>query len=331
MARSDGVPLFVEELTKAVLEGGALAVPATLQASLVARFDRLSAARTLVQTCAALGREFSYALVRAVTDLPDAELEPLLGQLVAAELVHQRGVPPHAVYVFKHALVQDAAYETLLLAQRKDVHRRIVEVCESAFPEFAQRHPEVLAHHGAAAGLWEQAIEARIQAARMARERCAGVEAQAQVEQGFALLANLAPGEARRRLEWRLHVALGEAFVMTRGFAAPDVQASLAMARELLDPAEHPLEALGALCGLFNFHLSARSRPSACSSQSSTWRASPRALRRSSRTTWSAPPTCTSVTSPRRSSISSARWRSTTRRRAGRSPLSPAITSSRSS
>ena len=152
VARTDGVPLFVEELTKAVLEGGAVSLPATLQASLVARFDRLPAARTLVQTCAALGREFGYALLRAVMQESDAVLEPLLGQLVAAELVHQRGTPPHASYVFKHALVQDAAYETMLLAQRAAVHRRIVAAYDAEFLEEIQRHPDVLAHHCAAAG-----------------------------------------------------------------------------------------------------------------------------------------------------------------------------------
>ncbi len=255
VARTDGVPLFVEELTKAVLEGGAVSLPATLQASLVARFDRLPAARTLVQTCAALGREFGYALLRAVMQEPDAVLEPLLGQLVAAELVHQRGTPPHASYVFKHALVQDAAYETMLLAQRAAVHRRIVAAYDAEFPEEIQRHPDVLAHHCAAAGDWPRAIDARIRAARLARERSAGIEAQAQVEQAMALLPKIPATAERAQLEGRLQVAMGEALVMTSGFAAPAVMSTLAAARRLLDAARYPLEALEALCGMFNYHL----------------------------------------------------------------------------
>ena len=287
VSRTDGVPLFVEEMTKAVLEGTVVRdahqslqfstsasrerdVPMTLHASLVARFDRLPSARSLVQSTSALGREFTYAMARAVTDVPDAELESLLSELVAAELVHQRGSAPHSRYVFKHALVQDAAYATMLRNQRVATHRRIVEIIERDFPEEVMRHPDVLAHHCTAGELWEQAIEFRILANRVALDRSAGIEAQAQVEKGIALLSHLEPGIAKRDFEGRLQVALGDALTMTRGFAAPEVMTALLRARSLLSEEMHPIEALRALCGLFNYHL-IRSESPLCLALAERW------------------------------------------------------------
>ena len=279
ITRTDGIPLFIEEVTKSVLESGILheeggayvlegplpvvAVPSSLQASLIARLDRIAPARAVVQISAALGREFSYAVLKAITLLPDTELEALLDQLVTSELVHRRGDAPHAVYVFKHALVQDAAYETIPKSQRLSIHRRIVEVFEQEFPEFASHHPDVLAYHCAEAGLPERAIEFSIRAARMAVERSAGIEALAQVETAMALLPKISAEGARQQLEGRLHVTLGDALVLTKGFASPEVMSTLSRARELLDEADHPIESLRALCGLFNYHLM-RSESPAC-------------------------------------------------------------------
>ena len=279
IGRTDGVPLFVEEVTKSVLESGilreesgayvlesrlpAVTVPWTLQASLIARLDRIAPARVVVQTSAALGREFRYAVLKAVTVLPDAELEALLGQVVASELVHQRGDVPHAVYAFKHALVQDAAYETIPKSQRSAIHRRIAEVFEQQFPDVAEHHPDVLAYHCAEAGLAEKAIDFAIKAAYRAVERSAGVEALAQVENAMTLLPGVSAPSARQQLEGRLQVALGDALVMTKGFASPEVMSTLSRARELLDEKDHPIESLRALCGLFNYHLM-RSESPAC-------------------------------------------------------------------
>jgi class 3 adenylate cyclase/tetratricopeptide (TPR) repeat protein len=267
--QTDGVPLFIEEVTKSVLESGILreeggvyvlagplpllAVPSTLQASLIARLDRLAPVRALVQTSAALGREFTYAVLKAVTALPDAELELLLGQLVASELVRQRGTVPHATYIFKHALVQDAAYETMLKSQRARIHDRIVEVFEHEFPEITERHPDVLAYHCREAGLWAKAIDFSIKAASMARERSAGVEAQSMIESAMTLLPGIPAGSARQQLEGRLQFALGDALTMTRGFASPEVMPALSRARALLDEMDH--ESIRALGGLFNYHL----------------------------------------------------------------------------
>lgn len=271
ISRTDGVPLFIEEMTKSVLESDvlreedgtyvlagslpALAVPATLRASLAARIDRLASVRSVVQAGAALGREFAYPVLKAVMQLGDGELGPLLGQLVASELVHQRGAIPHAVYTFKHALVQDAAHETMLKGQRIQLHARIIEVLEQEFAEAPRRNPDVLAYHCTEAGLREKAIDYWLKAARMALDRSAGIEAQAQVETGMALVREIPQGPFRRRLEGRLQVALADTLIMTKGFASPEVAATLSRARALLDGSGQPAESLRALCGLFNYHL----------------------------------------------------------------------------
>jgi tetratricopeptide (TPR) repeat protein len=271
VARTDGVPLFIEEMTKSVLESdilreqdGAyvlaessppLAVPATLQASLVARLDRLAPLRAVVQAGAALGHEFAYTSIRAVCDLGDAELEPLLRQLVASELVHQRGAVPHAVYTFKHALVQDAAYGTMLKSQRAAIHARIVETFERQFPEMLERNPDVLAYHCSEAGSFGKAIDYWLKSTRLSLARSAGIEAEAQLEKAVALLPDITDQAARRQLEARIQVELGNTFVMTKGFASPDVATALRKARDLLDEAAHPFEALRALGGLCNYHL----------------------------------------------------------------------------
>ena len=268
---TDGVPLFIEEMTKSVLESDdlreengtyvlaaglpVLAVPETLQGSLTARLDRLGAARAVVQTGAALGREFTFPVLKAVIKAGDAELEPLLDQIVASQLVHQRGAVPHAIYSFKHALVQDAAHETLIRSQRAQLHGRIKEVLEQEFPETPERNPDVLAYHCTEAGIWDEAINYWLKSARMALDRSAGVEAQAQVEQAMSLVPKIANDSARKQLEGRLQVALGSTFVMTKGFASSDVAAALLKARGLLDESIHPLECLRALGGLFGYHL----------------------------------------------------------------------------
>jgi len=238
-------------------------MPATVRASLAARLEHLADARALMQTCSALGREFSYALVRSVAALPDQELAPLLQQLVASGLVHQRGAVPDAVFTFKHALVQDVAYETMVRVQREQIHRRIVEAFEREFVDLQQQQPEVFAHHCTEASYWEKAVDARIRAARIARDRSAGIEAQAQVETAIQLLPRIADSAVRRQFEGRLQVALADALVMTQGFASPDVMARLSKARQLLDEVSHPAEAIAALCGMFNYHL-IRSESPAC-------------------------------------------------------------------
>ena len=269
--RTDGVPLFIEEMTKAVLESDFLSeqngevvlaaplptlpMPATLQASLVARLDRLASALPVAQTGGALGREFTYALIKAVIGLDDETLRLALERLVSSELVHCRGVPPHALYTFKHALVQDAAHGTLLRNERRRMHARIVEVLEQQFPDVPRQNPDELARHCTEANLWTRAIEYWQRSARIALGRCAAVEAEAQVETAIALLTNVSDVAVCSQIEANLLALLGDCYVHIRGFASRDVFTMLSQARERLDETLHPIECLRILCGLFNYHL----------------------------------------------------------------------------
>src|SRR5262249_53787610 len=189
--KTDGVPLFVEELTKAIVESGhlkdvnghyeltgslrALTIPATLQDSLMARLDRLVTAKAVAQYAAVIGRQFAYDLLQAVSQLNETMLQHELGRLVEAEIVYQRGLPPQSTYVFKHALIQDAAYESLLKSTRQHYHQRIAQVLESQFPETTETQPELVAHHCMEAGLTNQSVTYWYKAAQRAVERSAHV------------------------------------------------------------------------------------------------------------------------------------------------------------
>lgn len=260
--RTDGVPLFIEELTKSVVESGRmtdagdhLAIPTTLQASLLARLDRLAPVREVAQIGAALGRQFSHELISAVSPMPRHELDDALARLVRAELIFRRGTAPDAEYTFKHALVQDAAYSTLLRARRQQLHARIVRVLEEQFPGIGETHPELLAHHCTRAGLIEKGVAYRHRAGRHAMARSAMIEAVAQLAQGLELLADLPAGDERDQFELDVQVALGAAFVATKGFAALEVGRAYERARELCrQRADHP-ELPAVLWGLYVYYL----------------------------------------------------------------------------
>jgi predicted ATPase len=215
--RTDGIPLFVEEMTKAVLEAGSeaaaehtasevpslrLAVPASLHASLMARLDRLGPAKEEAQIAAAIGREFTHALMAAVARKPEAELGSALDRLVAAGLLFRQGVPPNATYLFKHALVQDAAYGTLLRDPRRALHARIVETIESQFDEIAENQPELLAHHFGEAGLVGPACDYRMRAGDRAVSRSAYKEAIAHFSVGLKLVESLPQSADRMRRQF---------------------------------------------------------------------------------------------------------------------------------
>jgi class 3 adenylate cyclase len=202
--RTDGVPLFIEELTKSIVESGLLkeaadrytvvgtvaplAIPATLHASLLARLDRLAPTREVAQIGAALGRQFSHTLISAVASIPQQQVDDALAQLVNAELIFRRGTPPDAEYTFKHALVQDAAYSTLLRSRRKQIHARVAITVENQFPEIVTAHPALLAHHCAEAGLTEKAVAFRLKAGQQALARSAMMEASAQRTKAWTFL-----------------------------------------------------------------------------------------------------------------------------------------------
>jgi class 3 adenylate cyclase/predicted ATPase len=248
VAKTDGVPLFVEELTKAVLESGlvrldgahyslnapmtSLAIPSTLQDSLMARLDRLSEVREVAQIGACIGREFSYQLLAAVSDLDESKLRAALDQLATSELAFCRGEPPQAVYTFKHALVQDAAYNSLLRSRRQVLHGLIAGKLTQRFPEWVASEPELMAHHCSAAGMNEEAVRYWLTAGQRAIERFANAEAINHVHRGFELLETLPADEARDKLELLLQMTLGTA-LGAKGYTSEEVGAAFERAREL--------------------------------------------------------------------------------------------------
>ena len=251
--RTDGIPLFVEEMTKAVLEAEsegaarrtvaavpspALAVPASLHASLMARLDRLGPAKEVAQIGSAIGREFSHALLASVARKSEAELGSALDRLVQAGLLFRQGVPPQASYLFKHALVQDAAYGTLLREPRRALHARIAEAIESQFAETAESQPEILARHCTEAGLIEKAAGLWGKAGQRSLDRSALVEAAAQFTRALEQIATLPGTPALRREQIKLQVALITPLIHVKGYAAAETKAAAEQARLLIEQAE---------------------------------------------------------------------------------------------
>lgn len=258
VARTDGVPLFVEELTRTVIESGllldkgdryapagplpALAIPETLQDSLMARLDRAPAAKELAQIAAAIGREFPHALLAAVSALDEDRLRERLTQLISAGLLLRRGTPPTARYAFRHALVQDAAYQSLLKSQRRKLHARIAQVLAERFADLAEIRPELLAHHLTEAGLREQAADYWEKAGQRATDRFANREAIRHFGQALDLLGALPADDIRERRELRLRVALTIPLIALHGFGSAEVERCTRRAKEIserLEVSEH--------------------------------------------------------------------------------------------
>ena len=267
MARADGVPLFVEELAKSAVESRELglvggrhdvqrddAVPTTLQDSLNARLDRLSSAKVVAQIAATLGREFSFELVAAVADLKVSTLAAGLAQLVEAEILYERGRPPHASYFFKHALLQDTAYQSQLRSQRRERHARAAQVIEERFASIAAAEPEALAHHCVEGGLPERAAGHFERAGRAAIERYANTEAVDCLRRGLAQVELLPDGPTRQQLEITLRVGLGGPLAALRGFDAAEVAENYARVRELVDLVGEGPQQLTACIGLINYY-----------------------------------------------------------------------------
>jgi predicted ATPase/class 3 adenylate cyclase len=259
--RTDGVPLFIEELTKMVLESGllrerdgryfldrplrALAIPTSLQASLMARLDRLAPARQMAQIGAAIGRQFSHELVHAVSLLPDNELKEALDRLVASGLIFRRGTPPRAEYIFKHALVQDAAYSTMLRPRRQELHLRIAQALEQR----GDAEPEVLAHHYTEALHLERAVDYWLEAGRRAARRSANIEAITHLTKGIDTLGGSPDTPERAQQELSLQLALGPALMATRGWNAPEAERAYSRAQELSERLNDDREHFNAVWG----------------------------------------------------------------------------------
>jgi class 3 adenylate cyclase/predicted ATPase len=270
VAKTDGVPLFVEELTKMVLESGLLqeregryeltgplpplAIPATLHDSLMARLDRLAAVKALAQLGATLGREFSYELLHAVSPWDEDTLHRGLHQLVAAEFLYQQGLPPQATYMFKHALIQDVAYQSLLRSTRQQHHQRIAQALEAQFPETVETQPELVAQHYTAAGCHAQAILYWQRAGQHASDHSAYLEAISHFNTGIALLKTLPEMPEHTHQALALHIALGAALQTAKGFGAPEAEDAYAQAYALCQQVGETPQLVPVLYGLWRFY-----------------------------------------------------------------------------
>jgi predicted ATPase len=272
VAQTDGMPLFVEEVTKAVMEaelstGGSaqdaatgplspLAIPVTLHDALMARLDRLGSAKGVAQLGATIGRTFLYKVLQAVSPMEEVQLQQALSSLVEAEVLYQRGLPPQAHYIFKHALIQDAAYASLLKSTRRHYHQQIAHVLAECCPELAETQPELLAHHYTEADLGTQAIPYWQRAGQQASERAGYVEAASLLSKGLALVESLPDTPARVQQELELQMALGPAVMATKGTANPEVEQTYARARALCQQVGDTPQLFQTLWGLCRFYRS---------------------------------------------------------------------------
>jgi predicted ATPase len=279
LAKAGGVPLYVEEVTKAVLASGQLAdrgtrfelagplpsvaVPATLQDSLMAQLDRLAVVKQVTQVGAVIGREFSHELLAMLLPMPDPELRKALDQLVKADLIHRSGDADRETYAFKHVLVRDAAYESLLRSRRRQIHEQIARLLEERFPDVARSEPELLAHHGTAAGRDEMAIAWWQRAGEQAARRWANAEAIGHFRRALELLARLPETPERDRREMILQASLGVPLIAARGYSAPEVGLAYGRARELCRGMEDAPSLFPILFGLCIFYFVVTKLPAA--------------------------------------------------------------------
>ncbi len=271
VSKTDGVPLYIEELTQSVLESDwlretdqrfertdplpELAVPSTLQDSLMARLDRLGSAKEVAQLASVLGREFCHELLVAAAPMDSLTLENGLQELARAELLHRRGVPPQAVYSFKHALIQDTAYNSLLRATRRQFHLRVAIALKERFPDQAASEPEVVARHYEEAGRADEAIAYYLEAGERATQRSATAEAVSHLRRGVDLLEQLPAGADRDQRELLLCVALGGPLVAAQGYSSPEVAATYERARELCQVIDDAPQLPRALYGLSTYYI----------------------------------------------------------------------------
>ncbi|MBL8710161.1 MAG: AAA family ATPase [Rhodospirillaceae bacterium] len=269
--KTDGVPLYVEELTKTILASeilrdagdrfeltgplSSLAIPDTLQESLMARLDRLPQVRELAQLAAVLGREFAYEMISGLSTIGDVVLQQGLGQLVDAELLYQRGRPPRARYIFKHALVQDAAYGSLLKRNRQQAHLQVAELLEARFPDTVGEHPEILGHHYRESNLTERAVKYFLAAGERDLRMSANAEAIAHLSKGLEIIAAIPAGRGRDALELDLLMTMGPALIATKGYAASEVEPAYRRALELCVALGDWSKQFSVLLGLSLIHL----------------------------------------------------------------------------
>jgi predicted ATPase len=260
--RAGGVPLFVEEFTKMAEETAARGstttgheIPSTLQDLVTARLDRMEGSRELAQLAAVLGREFSHEVLAAVAPLDETTLRAELSNLARAEILYAKGRPPRCTYTFKHALLEDALYGSLVKAKRQQFHGRIGEVLEAQFPQTAEAQPELLAHHFTEAALPAEAVGYWLKAGQRSRERSAFAEAIGHLVRGLELLETLGASRARDDLELEFLTALAPTYIAARGYAAPEAGPILVRARELCQRIGHTLQQFGIMLGRWEWHI----------------------------------------------------------------------------
>lgn len=232
----------------------ALAIPSTLQDSLTARLDRLSAARESLQLAAVLGRDFSYELIQSASPLDDVVLSQQLGQLVTSEFLYQRGVQTDTHYTFKHSLIQDAAYNSLLITRRQQYHKQVAQVLEERFADTVENQPELVAHHYTEAGFNQQAVACLQQAGQIAMRRSANVEALNHINKGLELLDTLPDTPGRAPQEVALLTLLGQAWMQIKSFSAPEIHQAFSRAKELIDQGEETSHYFQVMFGLFTYY-----------------------------------------------------------------------------
>jgi predicted ATPase len=265
--RTGGVPLFVEEFTRMVQESGALEgggqgdalktllkreIPATLQDLMMARLDRMEGEREVAQLAATLGREFSYELLAAVATLEEPSLQAELGKLVQAGILYSKGKPPRCSYIFKHALLEDAAYNSLVKGKRQRFHRRVAEVLEAQFPQTVATQPELVAHHFTEAGVAQKAVGYWLKAGLRSRDHSANIEAIGHLTKGLALVDTFPDSPERDAQKLQFLAALGPTYIAARGYAAPEVGPTLQRARELC---RDPRLLLGIMLGIWEWRI----------------------------------------------------------------------------
>jgi class 3 adenylate cyclase len=271
LSKTDGVPLFVEELTRTVLESGllrdsgeswvldgplpAMAIPASLQDSLMARLDRLSSAKEVVQAAATIGRRFSYAMLAAILDVPSSALRSALGRLVEAELINPQSETGGREYQFRHALVQDTAYESLLKSRRQTLHARIVRAYETHFAELVENEPEILAYHATRAGLTEQAVNYGLKAGRRSLYKSANKEALGQLRNALELIKTLPEEDERNSKELDLQLAYGNASMAVHGYVAHETVSAFKRAQDLAKQIGQLEQYKSLMSGLYAMHL----------------------------------------------------------------------------
>lgn len=271
LTKTDGVPLFVEELTKMVLESGllreeaneymltgrflTLKIPMTLQDSLMARLDRLASAKELVQICAILGREFTAEMLLAIQPHSEGMIQEGLRQLVESELLYQRGVFPRATYIFKHALIQETAYQSMLKNTRQRYHQQIADMFVNRFPELATSQPEIIAHHYTEAGMGNVATSYWQQAGRRAVDRFANEEAIAHLSRALQILETLTETAERTENELGLLLAIGPSLIAVKGYAAQEVEQTYSRARTLSQQIGEETQLFQVLWGLWGYYV----------------------------------------------------------------------------